>query len=158
MIKKILHAKPSYTNTSGSDQVIPASYNPTLTHTVIKASYTVPSGKKILVRNILVYRYHVTAIKNAVSAVYKLRGSPLIAINDEISILTDLEKVIGEFSNTGTYPLTFYPFVCNLSMFMVLEPGDTLEVGIALRSESASFSLVPDSTQSINVLVSGAEI
>ena len=158
MFKKIIHAKPSYTNTSGSDQNIPSSYDPTLTHTVLKSSYSVPSGKRIIVRNITIYKYYASAIKNIATSAYNLYGSPLIAINNEIFILTDIEKTLGSILGNSTASVTYYPIIANLSMFMVLEPGDVLEVGLIIRAHLSSFYLTPNSTHSVNVHVSGVEL
>ena len=158
MFKKIIHAKPSYTNTSESDQAIPSLYNPSATQTVLKSSYTVPSGKRVIVRNITIYKYYASAIKNIGGNQYDLVGSPLIAINNEISILIDIEKTLGTIPGSSTVSVTCYPIIANLSMFMVLEPGDVVEVGLIVKGKYQIFYLTPNATHSVNVLVSGVEL
>ena len=104
------------------------------------------------------YKYYASAIKNTSSSSVPLYGSPLITINNETFILTDIEKTLGSIPASSTASVTYYPIIANLSMFMVLEPGDTLEVGIIVKGGLLTLHITPTSSHSVNVLVSGAEL
>ena len=155
MFKKILHVRPNYTNTTGADLTFPTSYDPTLTFTTLRGSFSVPSDKRMIIRNILLYNYAATAIKNVSTTAYRIFGTLYMNINGSALVHALGEVSLGYPATSATAAFTNPSIITNLSMFIVLEGGDEVQVGLILRAESTAIKLPPDATHSASVLVSG---